>query len=1438
MARLLRLHLACVGHHDARFSPLTLDFRGPDGAAANTVLWLRNGGGKSSLLNLFYSTFIPQKARFLGKKSDGRSRELSDYVQARDLACVVSEWDMSSGRENLPEKRIIGQIMSWKDAVATPHDESRLERCFFTFRTNETVNFDTLPVFGLREQPSVSLTQFKDWLNWVKTEHRALEAESRTQKGEWVRVLADVGFDEELFKYQLVMNGREGGADELFRVRSADNFIELFLEMAYSPQQANETAKTLTGLRENLRKLPERTLEERFILELIGTLLPLESAAAELDDAAKMLEAQRRQNFLLHAAIQHSLELLGSLAAAAKEEVAAVEREQADAKQQKLKLQEYRLNYDYLAKELAVSEAEAALKTAELANTEAERGYRVALAAEALVALRAQEARLRGLRETRDKLLVEQKPELDALKSAGANLAAALMLAESGARGFQNAAEENLRALDSRRGEVESQLMSNAKASTAAETEFEQVKRQLAARDQRRAALRNDSWIQHQEKGEAALVRLEADRAAKTNEASKLDRDAVESEKQAAASREAADTEGAKQREHGTKAGELGKQVTRGETEAAALRGHRCVREVMESDAPDLEFEPLTDSLRKREAECLRRIIAAELDVADDRRAEKSIESDHLLPPSRDVDVALEFLRSQQVLSAMSAYRFLSQNERQLTAAEERLRADPARYSGIMVNRTEDMEKLRARTNTVPGLRHPVAVSLTGLPDVAGAPDTVVLMPESAGAFNQPAAAAAREDIQFRLSRAAESKRVLEEERQETATVLKRLLDYREEFGRGALARMTLERNLAREAAEDAGRKEQAARESEKVHRASAAGQREEAREIRNALPSLAAGIERVRGYVQEFERHEDGWLARRGELQTLLDSLKHEHAQLTRDKGTLENSLNEAREEVTQRRLAADALAAEQAAIQHRDGQPPTEPKPLEEARVLYRTLSASFDQRYGGQKIDGQIEEAESRRAELDADAVAKRGNFDAEEVERVADMGDVPARRDAADRARSDARANVTAAERALQTARSEQKPRAHKQGPGLPPDEPRPATAAEARERHAAMGAQIEELDSGLEAIGVKLNAKREESGRLDGSLKARKPLLTVLENCITDASGAMPSLPNDDDALNTQVDAAKHEADALSLKHSEAAKRVDTIYHKLLAITRREEFHPLPLMVREKLAVLPKPELLARCHELKGGYEERQKVLRDEIESYTKDKDLVVRELHNVARNAHNLLGQADRASTMPDTMPGWAGQPFLRIRSADVPEQTACRERLGLLVNRLVEEKAIPDGHRLAFAAVKEIAGPFKVTVLKPELVLSPHRHDIVDFSSFSGGERLTAAILLYTALAQLRARAREGAVRAREAGLLILDNPFGAASLREFVDLQQRVARQMGVQLIYATGVNDLGALEVFPRILRLRNAHQDRHTGNKFVTEERPATGVLVAAANLRHE
>jgi hypothetical protein len=116
----------------------------------------------------------------------------------------------------------------------------------------------------------------------------------------------------------------------------------------------------------------------------------------------------------------------------------------------------------------------------------------------------------------------------------------------------------------------------------------------------------------------------------------------------------------------------------------------------------------------------------------------------------------------------------------------------------------------------------------------------------------------------------------------------------------------------------------------------------------------------------------------------------------------------------------------------------------------------------------------------------------------------------------------------------------------------------------------------------------------------------------------------------------------------------------------------------------------------------------------------------------------------------------------------------------------------------------------------------------LADMARFSGGEQLTSAILLYCTLAQLRARNR-GLGRS-PSSVLVLDNPIGRASRARFLELQREVARAMGVQLIYTTGVNDFEALHVLPNVIRLRNERMDRNTGQQLVEHEAEVSAARV--------
>ena len=153
MPRLARLRFVNVGHARSRMRDLTLDLRDAEGHPTDSTLWLRNGGGKSSILNLFFALVRPGRHEFLGGKADARQRRIEDYVLPEDRAVIVAEWELdpegtllSSG----PLTRFLtGVFYEYRSGAASP-EESRLKRLFFCAQVSPdepALTLEGLPLF-------------------------------------------------------------------------------------------------------------------------------------------------------------------------------------------------------------------------------------------------------------------------------------------------------------------------------------------------------------------------------------------------------------------------------------------------------------------------------------------------------------------------------------------------------------------------------------------------------------------------------------------------------------------------------------------------------------------------------------------------------------------------------------------------------------------------------------------------------------------------------------------------------------------------------------------------------------------------------------------------------------------------------------------------------------------------------------------------------------------------------------------------------------------------------------------------------------------------------------------------------------------------------------------------------------------------------------------
>jgi hypothetical protein len=260
------------------------------------------------------------------------------------------------------------------------------------------------------------------------------------------------------------------------------------------------------------------------------------------------------------------------------------------------------------------------------------------------------------------------------------------------------------------------------------------------------------------------------------------------------------------------------------------------------------------------------------------------------------------------------------------------------------------------------------------------------------------------------------------------------------------------------------------------------------------------------------------------------------------------------------------------------------------------------------------------------------------------------------------------------------------------------------------------------------------------------------------------------------------------------------------------------FEPLDTPVRQQIVSVRRTGLPEYAAEWAEALRPRLRTLTDDLAQIDRHRSGIVTRLHGMVEAALRTLRTAQRVSRLPDGLGDWSGQEFLRIAFTPLDDALLV-DRLGDVVDEAASQEIKRDGMSLLLRGVQVgVPKGFRVDLLKPDSVLRTERERVSEVKDvFSGGQQLTAAIILYCTMAALRANNR-GRVRDRHAGVLFLDNPIGRASAGYLLELQRSVATALGVQLIYTTGLFDAGALSEFPLIIRLRN-DADLRAGRKYL-------------------
>jgi len=238
---------------------------------------------------------------------------------------------------------------------------------------------------------------------------------------------------------------------------------------------------------------------------------------------------------------------------------------------------------------------------------------------------------------------------------------------------------------------------------------------------------------------------------------------------------------------------------------------------------------------------------------------------------------------------------------------------------------------------------------------------------------------------------------------------------------------------------------------------------------------------------------------------------------------------------------------------------------------------------------------------------------------------------------------------------------------------------------------------------------------------------------------------------------------------------------------------------------------------------------RHDAITAQLRQVDQTKENVVARLAALVDDSLSVIVRASTLSELPEGIGPWAGAKFLDVAPRSRPSREQMLVRVGELVDRMVAAGRLEmEPAELLWRAVEaSVTDGFRASVLKPAPEQPTGRTPVENMSKWSGGENLTASLILFCILARLRTEQRTGRRSDADGGLVPLDNPLGKANYLEFLKLQRTVARATGVQLVFWTGIGDLGAVTAFPRIVAMHKRPSKSRPGVAFtVTDDAHST------------
>ena len=1455
-----RLH--SIGERSARFTDVTLDLTAPHGVIkgpADTVVWLRNGGGKSSLLSLFYALLLPRAVDFMGRAV---KRSLTDYVDSGDTAHTIGVWHPATSQtlDGTPDRVLVtGVVYEWSD-LRRPADadraRDRLDTTFYAFYAVPGVlDLDRLPILDETGAPLRRAAYLSALKEAAATYPQAMDFVNTDRQHEWTAALTSRGLDPSLFRTQKQMNHVEGGVEDLFRFSSAREFIDLLIDLTVAPDDAVSVADRLASIASLLATKPAKTAEHDFCLDAATGLDRISLCQQEVNASAVAHQQATDEATKLSAAFaatvaqaQDQIEILSG-------QRDDIDRRRAAAITEGGAAYELVYLYEERAAQMRIGIAEAQMTT-----SEAEIGNAAGLvaaweAAEHLAAkadlndaletnrreARAERERTAPLRRDHDEHAARLRTRLLALAEvhdgnadAAAGAAKTARAAVEAHRKAATDAQQKAKAADKDVATATARLESLA-------TDLRDAARDGVLPTEHTDPAAHDAILAEQhdtltgildgirgrrEQRPQARTELTGKLTALTGEQVRLDADRTRLVEDRAALGERADK----------------------------LAAHGRLRDLTEAteDAPvDLWAE--SDTLTRRLSDAILStdvaLVRLEAERVDDQRTLDVHARTGLLPTTLDAERVATVLGEHGITAetGWAHLRTLMPGARLVDTV-----ADPnyARLGVGLVIPTDmadgavaALAGVDAATTALVGVYtaqaasaivHPSPTGIDGVDPVWTGLHRGLVDPSSAESAVRlvTSRAEAYDTQQSRLTDAREADRALLGDfttfladcpTGHLDSLAHRIDDLDQTLGgiETALGKIKTELAALDEAdAADASTERQTQSQISAIDKA------------RSRLTGLIAKVQAAATWREDLAEAD----ARSGEAHGLAEH-HTEEANQALDTATEQGALAKAEHNT------ATGYRTETAGLTFLD----SEPDLADDSAVSLDTLRA----RHQNAARAWQIQASQSVLAERERTLTEALAN----ETQALTAVSDEVQQRAGGLLTTADGQTKPTRVA-ALAAARQTEKDAIGRKGRAAGDIERHSAALTKIRARRAdpprrplpVEPATPEHADAlahehdqiGQACIDRRTKAERELTDLDNKQTEFRNQVTAfgLLADGLPDPTGwtAVPFAGNDSDAKTRKQAVVAGLRSAEQRAHDAAVARANAVGN-LRTIGGRYPSVTTP--AKDRVLHDGEETLAQHAETLANQLRLRANMIDGELAGIAKDQAIITDSLARLVSNTLDTLRKAERYSRVETQTGGWSGKQMLRI-SFDAPASDAdLRTYVNRVVERRIADGVKPEGLPLLKDAVHEAVGTrgFTVKVLKPTLDLVATTEDITRLGKWSGGEKLTVCVALYCTIAALRA-ANAGR-RDRSGGVLLLDNPIGRASHGSLVRLQRAVAAAHKVQLVYTTGVKDPDAVSRFPNVIRLDNRSGRTRNRRYIVPDDTPAgqpdprlvTGVRVA-------